>query len=279
MRQKLLQMGYFGTYYYANTVHNILDNTINNKMDYLRNLNDWHEDSEVELFLQPFSKFSVLHEFAYFVIASIVYESIDDIALDEIVNSTSSQLWIDEALHHHGIHTHGFRHWLKEKSISLDETEEEHIHNYHEDLGLTGQLDQLLTHLSNEVFYILFGNRLLLANLNEYISGVVKNIEKADLDPEHVALLKKDGVPARVNIPRWVRRAVFFRDRGMCAACNRDLSGLVTVEALEHFDHIIPLAKGGINDVTNIQLLCEKCNLSKGQKSLPTSSRYESWYT
>jgi hypothetical protein len=201
------------------------------------------------------------------------------IALDEIVNNPMSQLWIDEALHHHGIHTDGFRHWLKEKSISLDEMEEEHIHHYHEDLDLTGQLDELLTHLSNEVFYILFGNRLLLANLNEYISGVVQNIEKANLEPKYVALLKKDGVPARVNIPTWVRRAIFFRDRGMCATCNKDLSGLVTVETPKHFDHIIPLAKGGINDVTNIQLLCEKCNLSKGQKPLTTSSRYEAWYT
>jgi hypothetical protein len=79
MREKLLRMEYFETYYYVNIVHNILDNTINHKMDYLRYLNDWHEDGEVELFLQPFSKCSVLHEFAYFVIESIMYESIDDI--------------------------------------------------------------------------------------------------------------------------------------------------------------------------------------------------------
>ena len=36
---------------------------------------------------------------------------------------------------------------------------------------------------------------------------------------------------------------------------------------------------GGINDVTNIQLLCEACNLSKGKKALPVSNLYEPWYT
>lgn len=275
MRDKLLQMEYFETYYYANIVHTIL----NNRIDFGRNLNNWHEDSEVELFLQPFSKFSVLHEFAYFVITSVMYENMDNIALDQIVKNPMSQLWVDNALHHHGIHTQGFCGWLQEKSISLDKIMDKHVQHYYEDLDSTGQIHELITHLSNEVFYILFANRLLLANLNEYISWIVQDMEKDYLDPEHVSLLQKDGVLARVNIPKWVRRAVFFRDRGMCAACNRDLSGLVTVESPKHFDHIIPLAQGGINDVTNIQLLCEKCNLTKGRKPITTSNRYEAWYT
>ena len=45
-----------------------------------------------------------------------------------------------------------------------------------------------------------------------------------------------------------------------------------------NFDHIIPLALGGINDVTNIQLLCESCNKSKGANKISTSTKYERWY-
>ncbi|MFZ4828776.1 MAG: HNH endonuclease [Phototrophicaceae bacterium] len=30
-------------------------------------------------------------------------------------------------------------------------------------------------------------------------------------------------------------------------------------------DHIIPIAKGGISELTNLQLLCPRCNLAKGK--------------
>jgi hypothetical protein len=275
MRESLLSMEYFETYYYANIVHNVLDDT----MDYLRNLNNWHEDREVDLFLQPFPKWSVLHDLSHFIIAELMYERLDDVTLDSIVNNRKYELWVDQALRHHGFRTDGFRHWMQVNARSLDEITEDDIYEYHHDLGETGELDALLTQLSNEVFFLLFGNRALLARLNNYVAAAVRDISKDELEPDLAGLMERDGVPARAHIPEWVRRAVFFRDRGMCAACNTDLSGLVTVHNDKHFDHIIPLAEGGINDVTNIQLLCGTCNLTKGKKVVGTSNRYEAWYT
>ena len=81
-----------------------------------------------------------------------------------------------------------------------------------------------------------------------------------------------------MRIPDWVRRAVFFRDRGMCVTCGIDLSGLGSIWSDEHFDHIVPLASGGLNDITNIQLLCAGCNLKKGGRNTLTSTSYEDWY-
>ena len=93
-----------------------------------------------------------------------------------------------------------------------------------------------------------------------------------------MSFLKHEGVLKRVNIPEWAKRAVFFRDRGMCAQCQRDLSGIVNLESVENFDHIIPLALGGLNDVTNLQLLCRECNAKKGGAMLPASNFYQRWY-
>jgi 5-methylcytosine-specific restriction endonuclease McrA len=46
-----------------------------------------------------------------------------------------------------------------------------------------------------------------------------------------------------------------------CNYCKDDIS----LQSL-HKDHIVPLAKGGIHSITNIQLLCSSCNLLKGTK-------------
>lgn len=58
------------------------------------------------------------------------------------------------------------------------------------------------------------------------------------------------------TIPSWVKTFVWDRDGGKCVNCDsRD--GI-------HFDHILPFSRGGSSLLpVNIQLLCEKCNLSK----------------
>lgn len=48
--------------------------------------------------------------------------------------------------------------------------------------------------------------------------------------------------------------------KGKCACCNKSLKDGY------HLDHSVPLALGGMNDDSNVQLLTPKCNLSKGAK-------------
>lgn len=64
--------------------------------------------------------------------------------------------------------------------------------------------------------------------------------------------------PRREAIPRAVQREVWQRDGGRCVECG-------TKEKL-CFDHIVPFSRGGSNSVRNLQLLCELCNLSKGNR-------------
>ena len=63
----------------------------------------------------------------------------------------------------------------------------------------------------------------------------------------------------RDPIPEDVKLVVWARDGGCCVRCGskQDL----------HFDHIIPVAKGGGNFETNIQILCQACNLKNLTKS------------
>ena len=62
----------------------------------------------------------------------------------------------------------------------------------------------------------------------------------------------------REAIPRLVQREVWQRDGGRCVECD-------TKEKL-CFDHIVPFSRGGSNTIRNLQLLCERCNLSKGNR-------------
>lgn len=62
----------------------------------------------------------------------------------------------------------------------------------------------------------------------------------------------------REPIPEGVRRVVWRRDGGRCVQCGAG--------ANLHFDHIIPVAKGGATTVDNLQVLCAPCNMAKGAK-------------
>ena len=68
----------------------------------------------------------------------------------------------------------------------------------------------------------------------------------------------KQQPPRREAIPRLVQREVWQRDGGKCVECG-------TKEKL-CFDHIVPFSRGGSNTMRNLQLLCERCNLSKGNR-------------
>lgn len=61
--------------------------------------------------------------------------------------------------------------------------------------------------------------------------------------------------------------------------CQRDLSGLIDIEEdfQKHSDHIVPLESGGLNDISNMQLMCKDCNLKKGHKT-DTSHIYRFMY-
>jgi hypothetical protein len=60
------------------------------------------------------------------------------------------------------------------------------------------------------------------------------------------------------HIPQNIRATVWQRDQGKCVQCGE-------ASYLE-FDHIIPFSKGGASTVGNVQLLCRRCNLAKGDR-------------
>ncbi|NMF86436.1 HNH endonuclease signature motif containing protein [Nodosilinea sp. P-1105] len=62
--------------------------------------------------------------------------------------------------------------------------------------------------------------------------------------------------------PTWLKRTLDLREKGKCANCGVDYFSDISITT--HIDHIVPLSKGGCNDLVNLQILCETCNTKKG---------------
>lgn len=59
----------------------------------------------------------------------------------------------------------------------------------------------------------------------------------------------------RIPIPPVIRQYVLDRDQHQCRHCG--------AQTHLEIDHIIPLAQGGTNDLSNLQTLCRPCNAKK----------------
>ena len=119
----------------------------------------------------------------------------------------------------------------------------------------------------------------MLLRFNDMMAAEVQRRANEDItNVEAAARFARPGVLRRVTIPKWAQRAVYFRDRGFCVFCHQDLTGIVNIGSAENYDHVVPLGRGGLNDVTNLQLLCSAGNSKKRMGEPMTSSQYEAWY-
>lgn len=57
----------------------------------------------------------------------------------------------------------------------------------------------------------------------------------------------------------------YDRQKGKCYYCGKKLG---TGKNAYHVDHIIPLSRGGSNDISNLVIACPQCNVSKQDKLL-----------
>lgn len=288
VKRRFIDLTYYETYYFANVVKNVLED----QFSYLRLLDEFYGDRRYLVYTCPFLRFSAFHSFIHFIINDVITEEVLNIKLDirqdeverfkslpSALDPHPSKLPVNLALERFGIDHEAFDVWLNSRGLSFLDARDNDVEQYYDDLRLEGQMDELLERATAEVFFVLFQNRHALLLFNEMMAGHIGRGVGEDLSDSEVAgVFARAGVLRRVALPSWVRRAIYFRDRGMCVMCAADLSGVLAVGSEENYDHIVSLAAGGLNDVTNIQLLCRACNSKKRAGEATTSSRYEAWY-
>ncbi|HLI77291.1 MAG TPA: HNH endonuclease signature motif containing protein [Acidobacteriaceae bacterium] len=247
-------------------------------------------------FLPPWQKETAVHRFARFIADEMFLEDTQGryIELYEDGSSTlrtKRYLPVDVAMRSYGIgsgelFTIPERHGKEVREGSVIRWEEssqvaDACYGYTLELQLTDDYDRLLAQMADEVFHTIFPNRVLLSRLHEvlaiYVGGFAPETP-AD-EPSIGKLLTRGGRLKRVTPPRWARRAVFFRDQGHCAGCGVNLMGLIDPLPAAQFDHIVPLNLGGLNDVSNLQLLCQPCNGKKAAGLIEPSTRLRRYYS
>lgn len=98
-----------------------------------------------------------------------------------------------------------------------------------------------------------------------YIRGIIDNIVKDSIFPRDRGDLTTD--------PN-VRRQVLAKTHGRCYICHREWNPKLA-ELLPHLyfkslhiDHIVPVSKGGPNQIGNYMPACSRCNILKSNLTL-----------
>lgn len=276
--RKYIEVKFYATYYYANAIRNIL----HDQLAYIRNLNDFYGDEHILNFFEPFPKYSAFHLFIEFIVESLFFEGLDEINTDQLFQNMGEKyrkLPLNRELECYAIDHRSFDEWFVGDSAPFEySVDKEDLYEYVQYLRDEGAIGTLHKHIVAEVFFILFSNHSLMQLFNDMMAGEISSTTFDEVPSEFHGAFKRDGVLKRKYIPKWIQKTIFFRDRGQCVLCKSDISGVVCIGNIKNFDHIVPLSNGGLNDVTNIQLLCASCNNKKRDHNSCTSDVYEAWY-
>ncbi len=238
----------FSPYYFAHVIYNV----VRTPGAYIGNLEEILGDMRTEGLCNPFPRYSNLHLFIEDVIEDVFFEHDKEdppVLYDFLVYAGLADKVLD-------------KHDIDELADIRNEDE---------------RYQPALQNLIEEVFHILFVNIVFLQRFNELVAGYISHLGEGYKDSGG-DLFTIYGRLKRVAVPTFAKDAVYHRDQGECRICKKAVDRLLRPEEKERYDHIVPLAAGGANDVTNLQLLCQRCNSDKSARSVEASSLYRRSY-
>lgn len=89
------------------------------------------------------------------------------------------------------------------------------------------------------------------------------------ITPRKILGISRNNRYSEASNIEWkkIRQIVLSRDNYTCSYCGKKGGDL-------HVDHIFPVSKGGLDDLSNLTTACRKCNIQKNDKTL---EEYKQW--
>lgn len=114
---------------------------------------------------------------------------------------------------------------------------------------------------TKEIFYPIYRLssriRLCVECAREVANLYVYDSKCRWIDHDYAAkYVEKSESKSRKTLPKKIRQSVFERDHFSCLYCQNTSD--LTV------DHIVPVSRGGGDEMENLQTLCRVCNARKG---------------
>lgn len=243
---------------------------LSNFWDYSHEAFSCFKDEIIECIIKP-NKITAVHWYLHF------YQDIED-ELDKLWKNVDDMAWVYNYI----------QRTLEEVQLSPD-LPVPNFENCNDEYGhrececfdiiheLIGYVSENQTEINDRIihsaFQVIFLDRKFLHDFHiELATFIEENMD--EIEEKHPKFITMKKRIRRTRFPKWLTNAVFYRDKGTCSigTCRRDLSNLIRVQNTIHIDHIVPLDLFGSNDASNFQLLCERCNTSKGARATTTSS-------
>lgn len=106
--------------------------------------------------------------------------------------------------------------------------------------------------------------------LHAFVDQVNKDLDEQNntnvIEQKEVPTKKQTSIPEedRREIKLGLRYKILSRDNFKCKRCGDSPATNPTCKL--HVDHIVPFSKGGKTTPDNLQTLCDKCNIGKGNR-------------
>jgi 5-methylcytosine-specific restriction endonuclease McrA len=114
----------------------------------------------------------------------------------------------------------------------------------------------------NNRVYVIQYNLNWRKNNADHVKKYSREYDKMNPERKRLSEAKrralKMGCTTHMIVSANELKKIYKRQQGKCMYCGKRLRG-----RLYHIDHIVPLSRGGIHSVENMQLTCPQCNISK----------------